>query len=105
MVAQKCQQKTFLQKLFAFDWLLTQNSSNQALKYFDSFRPQKRLLQNQKTGGSREFFRPENDFQTSSTVNFSKNIQILKSWKPTIDMKFRLEFFSVSHILLHMSPM
>ena len=43
-----------------------------ALNSIDSSRPYKRLLQIQKTGGSRELFLPENDFQTSSTVNFSK---------------------------------
>ena len=29
-------------------------------------------LENQKTGGSRELLLPENDFQTSSAVNFQK---------------------------------
>ena len=51
------------------------------------------MLENQKTEGSRELFLPENDLETSSTVNFPKNIQILEAWKPTEDMKFRLEFF------------
>ena len=32
----------------------------------------KRLLQIQKTGGSRELFLPKNDFKTSATVNFSQ---------------------------------
>ena len=40
-------------------------------------------------------FLPENDFQTSSAVNFPRNILILEAWKPTEDMKFRLEFFSI----------
>ena len=43
-----------------------------ALNSLDSSRPYKWLLQIGKTGGSRELFMPENDFQTSSTVNFSK---------------------------------
>ena len=30
-------------------------------------------LENQKTGGSRELFLPENDFKTYSTVNSKKN--------------------------------
>ena len=30
-------------------------------------------LENQKTGGSRELFLPENDFKTCSTVNSKKN--------------------------------
>ena len=32
----------------------------------------KQLLGNQKTGGSRKLFLPENDFQTSSTLRFPK---------------------------------
>ena len=36
---------------------------------------------------------PKNDFQTSSTINFHKNVHILEAWKPTEDMKFRLDFF------------
>ena len=59
----------------------------------DSSRPHRRLVENQKRGSSRELFLPENDFQTSSTINFPKNIQILEAWKPTKDIKFRLEFF------------
>ena len=59
----------------------------------DSSRSYKRLLKNKTTGGSRELFLPENDFQTSSTANFPKNIQILEARKPTEDMKFRVEFF------------
>ena len=67
----------------------------------DSSRPYRRLLENQKTRGSREFFLPENDFQTIFAVNFLKNIQIPEAWKPTGDMKFRLNFFA--HALLHMN--
>ena len=37
-------------------------------------RPYKRLLENQETGGSRELSLPENDFKTSSTINFPKTI-------------------------------
>ena len=37
-----------------------------------SSRPYERLLENKKTEGSRESFLPENDFETSSTVNFPK---------------------------------
>ena len=46
--------------------------------------------------GSGELFLPENDFQNSSTESSQKNIQILETWKPTEDMKFRLEFFCTS---------
>ena len=50
----------------------------------DSFRSYKRPLENQKTEGSRELFLPENDFQTSSIVNFPKNIEILETRKPKL---------------------
>ena len=43
-----------------------------ALNSLDSSRLYGRLLENQKTGGSRELFLPENDFQTSSTKIFQK---------------------------------
>ena len=58
----------------------------------DSSRPYKTTVRKlkKKTGGCRELFLPEIDFQTSSTVTFSKNIYVLEPWKPTEDMKFRL---------------
>ena len=40
----------------------------------DSSRHIKRILENEKTGGSWELFLPENDFQTSSTESLLKNI-------------------------------
>ena len=43
-----------------------------ALYSLDSSRPNGRLSQNPKTERFRELFIPENDFKTSSTVNFSK---------------------------------
>ena len=49
-------------------------------------------LENSKRA-SRELFLPENDFKTSSTLNFPKNIQILEAWKRTKDMKHRLGLF------------
>ena len=64
----------------------------------DSSRPHKRLLQNQKRGGSRELFLPGNDFQTSSTVNIPKNIQILETWKSTEGIKSRLDFFHITYM-------
>ena len=59
-----------------------------SLNFLHSFRPYGRLLQNKKTGGSRELFLPENDFQTSSKKFFPKNTHILEAWKPTEDTKF-----------------
>ena len=64
-----------------------------SLNFLDSSRPYERLIENEKTGGSRELFLLENDIQTSSEKNVPKNIQILEAWKPTKEKKFRLEFF------------
>ena len=41
-------------------------------KSFDSSRTDGRLLENQKTEGSKKLSLPENDFQTNSTKNFPK---------------------------------
>ena len=43
-----------------------------ALTSVDSSRPNGRLSQNRKTGDIGELFLPENDFKTSSAVNFPK---------------------------------
>ena len=82
MAAQSCKKKRWRKFFAVLHWIC-----------IDSSRPYGRLLENQKTGGSRELFLPENDFQTSSAVNFQKNIQISEAWKPTRGMKLRLEFF------------
>ena len=44
----------------------------QSLNSLDSSRPYGRLLENQKTWGSKELFLPENGFQNSSTNIFPK---------------------------------
>ena len=43
-----------------------------ALYSLDSSRSYGRLLENPKTGASRDLFLPESDFKTSSAVNFPK---------------------------------
>ena len=81
---QKKNNNFFLQKFFAF--LNVYEPQTQLIKInisLDSTIPYKWLLENQKTGGFRELFLPENDFQTSSTVDFPKNIQFLEVWKAT----------------------
>ena len=45
----------------------------QCLNSFESSRPYGRLLENKKTGRSKELFLPKNDFQNSSTKIFPKN--------------------------------
>ena len=67
----------------------TQNPTNKIHNSLDSSRPYGRLLENQKTGGSRELFLPENYFQASSTKVFPKKHLDFGG----LDMKFRLYFF------------
>ena len=43
-----------------------------ALYSLDSSRSYERLLENTKTGASRDLFLPESDFKTSSAVHFPK---------------------------------
>ena len=73
MVAQKQKKKSLAEIFCIFECLLTRNPTNQkALNSLDSSRPCGRLLENQKTGSSRELFLPAHDFQTSSTKIFQK---------------------------------
>ena len=55
-----------------FEWLLLKTYLIKFLNSPYSSRPYGRLLENQKTVGSRELFPPENDFQNSSTKIFQK---------------------------------
>ena len=71
MVAQKCK-KNCWQKFFAFlNACLPKTQPIKIHNFLDSFRPYGRLLENPEMSSSRELFLPENDFQTSSTVNIS----------------------------------
>ena len=86
--------KTLLAEIFCTsECLLTQTQLIKIHNSLDSSRPSGRLLENHKTGASRKLFLNENDCQTSLTKFFPKNIQILEVWKPTEDMKSRLDFF------------
>ena len=72
MAAQKCN-KHFRQKILAFlDVYYFQTHLIKALYTLDSSRSYGRLLENLKTGVSRDLFLPESDFKTSSAVNFLK---------------------------------
>ena len=93
MMAQKHQKKFWWNYFCIFECLLTLECLLMSTNSLDSSRSYERLLENQKTGGSRELFLPENNFQTSSTVSFPKKIQISEVWKTTRDMKFKYEFF------------
>ena len=70
-----------------------------SINSLDSSRIYGRMLENQKAQCFKDRFLPENDFQNSSTEIPKNNILILEAWKPTKDMKFRLEFFA--HVLPH----
>ena len=72
MTAQKCTHKK-LQKFATFlNAYYLQKHLVESLNSLHSSRPYGRLLENQKRGGSREPFLPENYFQTSSTKFFLK---------------------------------
>ena len=86
--------KKFLAGMFCiFECLLLLCPLIKALNSLDSSRTCGRLLENPKTGGFRELFRPENNFKKCSVISFPKNLQSLEAWKPTKNMKLRLEFY------------
>ena len=72
MAAQKHKENCWLKFSAFLNAYLPKTQLIKIHNFFDSFRPYGRLLENQKTRGSRELFLPENVFQTSSAVNFPK---------------------------------
>ena len=89
------QTKLLAEILCIFECLLTQNPTNQGSKLSKFFQILWKLLENPNTGASMELFLPENNFKASSTVNFPKNVQILKTWKQTKDMNLKLDFYHI----------
>ena len=83
MTAQKTQQKNCWQKFFAFSKAYYKKTTLLILQ--DHIEDYQKI---KSTGSSRELFLPENDFQTSSTVNFPFRFS-----RPTKEMKLRLEYF------------
>ena len=74
MVAQKDTKQNCWQKFIVFlNARYSKTHLLKALNSLDSSRTYGRLSENQKTGGSRELFLPENDFRTRSTKNSLKN--------------------------------
>ena len=72
MAAQK-RQKNFQQKFLAFlNVYYPKTHLIKSLYSLDSSRSYGRLLENPKTGDSRNLFLPESDFKTSFAVNFQK---------------------------------
>ena len=69
MAAQKHKENCWLKFSAILNAYLLKTQLIKIHNFFDSFRPNGRLLENQKTRGSRELFLPENDFKTCSTVN------------------------------------
>ena len=97
-------QKKFSRKLFAFlNAFYPKTHLIQSLNSFDSSRTYGRLLENQKTRGSKALFLPKNDFQNSSTKTFRKKHPDFgsRAWKPIEDMKFRLFAHAHMHNFLH----
>ena len=94
MAAQK-HTKKFRQKFFAFlNAYYPKAQLIKALNSLDSSRTYGRLLENPKTGGSRELFLPENDFKTCSAVKFSKKHTDFGGLETNNeDMKFKLAIF------------
>ena len=71
MAAQKRKKKKFRKKFLTFlNFCYLKSRVVKALCSLDSSRSYGRLLENPKTGGSRDFLLSESDFKTSSTVNF-----------------------------------
>ena len=75
MTAQKHTEKLLTEIFGIFEYLITQNLTNQDSQLFDSSRPYGRLLENPKTWGSRELFMSENDFKTCSLVNSTEGLK------------------------------
>ena len=90
MATQK--QKKLLAEIFCiFECLLTTNSTtrdSQLLILPDHMEDYCKI----KTRGFRELFMTEDNFQTSSALNFPKKHRISEAWKSTVDMKFIPEF-------------
>ena len=72
MATQKRNKKFSTEIVGIFECLLPRNPSYQSSLLFDFSRSYGRLLDNPKTGASRDLFLPENDFKTNSAVNFPK---------------------------------
>ena len=60
MVTQKCKKKLLAEIFHIFEYLLPKTHLIKDINSLDSSRPNGRVLENQKTGGSRELFLPEN---------------------------------------------
>ena len=73
--------KNCRQKFFAFLNVFSPQTPKPNYSRFTTLLilPRGRLLENKKAGGPKELFLLENDFKTSFTVNFPKNIQIRRS--------------------------
>ena len=89
MATQKCKKKKKKKKLSAEQFFTFLNASYpkthliQSLNSLDSPRPYhiaRRLLENQKTGDSKELFLLKNDFQNSSSKIYSKKAS--RYWRP-----------------------
>ena len=76
-----------------FECLLPQKPSIKSRNSLDSSKPYERLLENQKKDDLRNYFCLKMISKVAPQNLFKKIIQILETWKPTKDKKFRLKFF------------
>ena len=75
MAAQKEKRKIVGTIFYIFEWLLTQNPSNQDSQLSWFFQTISKTAEKSKQGNLREAFLSEIDFQTSSTVKQMHEIQ------------------------------
>ena len=94
----KNEKKNCLQKIFCiFECLLPQNPSNQISQLSRFFRTKRKTKKIKKLGALGNYSCLKMISKLALQYIFQKNMQILETWKPTEDMKFRLEFFCTCH--------
>ena len=97
MAAEKTQKKIVCRKYFAFlNACYPKTHLIKSLNSLDSSRPYGRLRKS-KNGALGNYFCLKMISKLAPQYIFQKNIQILEAWKPTEDMKFRLDFFCTCH--------
>ena len=95
MAAQKRKQRKFSAETFfcMFECLLSQNPSNQISQLLILPDHMEDCQKIKKKGVLGIYSYLKMISKIALQKNFLKNVQILKAWKPTKDMKFRFEFF------------
>ena len=104
MAAQKRKKNVPAESFCIFEYLLSQNQLSWFLQIIWKNIKQRALgssISGGMWGGGKGglYFSLKVISKLAPQENFERNIQISEAWKPTEDMKFRLEFFL--HTLLH----